>query len=112
MSCRIAATFVEGNEVYSGDEWVYPGRVSYTIEFMHDLALQHNLALTRIAWPHSDNQTWVVFRDPTLSSIPELGFDARVPFFESQLTNLQQRLIQLERHPVTRIARKLRLLSD
>ncbi len=61
----LAATFVKGDKDYAGSEWVYPGCVQYTLDYMKDIATQHGLACTPIGWKHPNNQSWVVFADPS-----------------------------------------------
>ena len=60
-----AATFVKGAKNYEGDDWVYPGCVTYTMEHMERLAKQHGLACRPVGWRHPNNQTWVVITDPS-----------------------------------------------
>ncbi len=55
------ATFFEGQEDYTGDEWVYPDVVTYTMVTMVRFAEDHRLACKRIDWPHPNQQTWLVF---------------------------------------------------
>jgi SAM-dependent methyltransferase len=56
-----AATFFEGDENYAGTDWVYPGRVTYTLEHLEARAAQHGLVCRKIDWPHPSGQTWVLF---------------------------------------------------
>jgi hypothetical protein len=55
-----AATFVRGTSDYNGQEWVYPGCVTYTIERMKLLAAESGLEAAPIDWPHPNGQTWLL----------------------------------------------------
>lgn len=59
------ATFLQANDNYEGDEWVYPGGVHYTLDFIKSLVEDHGLACVPIEWPHPSNQTWVIITDPS-----------------------------------------------
>lgn len=54
------ATFFEGPDNYTGAEWVYPGRVTYRLDFLQQLAETTELRLEPIVWPHPSGQTWVL----------------------------------------------------
>jgi len=55
-----AATFFEGPVNYTGAKWVYPGRVTYRLDFLQQLAETQGLKLEPIMWPHPSGQTWVL----------------------------------------------------
>ena len=52
------ATFVEGEEDYQGQEWVYPGCVEFKPKTIKRMAQEKGLVATRTNWPHPNNQTW------------------------------------------------------
>ena len=61
-SCFVA-TFKMGVENYTGDQWVYPGHATYTLDRMQELTQAAGLACEAIDWPFryfSDRQTWVM----------------------------------------------------
>lgn len=60
-----AATFLQADENYTGDEWVYPGGVTYSLEFMNSLIKEHDLICLPIEWPHPSSQTWILITDPS-----------------------------------------------
>ena len=67
-----AANFVLGYENYAGDEFMYPGLVSYKPEYMEALIAEYGLASKLISWPHPGPHQWMVIVDPAnLGSIPE-----------------------------------------
>lgn len=58
-SSIFAATFVSGDCDYAGDEWVYPGVVTYRLDRIVELAADAGLACERLEWSHPNGQTWV-----------------------------------------------------
>jgi len=58
------ASFVAGESSYAGDDWVYPGTVTYRLERLQELAGAHGLACEPLGWPYvygANTQTWVAF---------------------------------------------------
>ncbi|MDH5681657.1 MAG: class I SAM-dependent methyltransferase [Spirochaetota bacterium] len=53
------ATFFIGEENYEGDEWVYPGRTTYTMEKMTQMIEEEGLICKKTNWPHPHGQTWI-----------------------------------------------------
>lgn len=64
LTSIFAATFVKGEKNYTGDEWVYPDCVTYTLEHMTTLVNEQGLICKPINWPHPNNQTWIVIVNP------------------------------------------------
>ena len=58
------ATFVKGINNYSGNKWVYPECVTYTLEFLFKLAKDQGLICRELYWPHPHNQSWLLFIFP------------------------------------------------
>lgn len=56
----IAATFVEGQHNWPGDEWIYPGCVTFRPARIKRFAREAGLAAIRIPWYHP-TQTWYLF---------------------------------------------------
>jgi len=54
-----AATIVEGECNYSGEDWVYPECVHYTFEFFSTLAARAGLVCSKLDCTHPNGQTWV-----------------------------------------------------
>lgn len=106
-----AATFVKGETNHEGDEWVYPGCVEYTLEFMKDLAGQHGLACIPLEWYHPNGQTWTVITDPAnVENLPQLNNPARMLHLESQLEILEKKLSKIRKDPLVNLAMKIRNL--
>jgi hypothetical protein len=59
------ATFVLGKENYRGDEWVYPGCVTFTPAFVRQMVEEQGLRCIRTKWAHPSFQTWyLIFHPP------------------------------------------------
>lgn len=63
-SSFFAATFNRGEENYMGNDWVYPGFVTYSLERITELATEEGLQCQSIEWSHPNGQSWVVFTFP------------------------------------------------
>jgi len=96
-----AATFVEGETDYSGDQWTL--WAEYTFSFIENAARQAGLQCTRIAWPSPDLQQWVVFHLPGNDRLQHLAAgSADDTVLRQQLDFCRQRLDRLQRHPYLR----------
>ncbi len=106
-----AATYIEGDKDYAGDEWVYPGCVTYTSQAMGRLAEEQGLACTPYAWPHPGNQRWVLFTHPEhAGNIAQPDDAGRMAYLSNELRYSRQRLARLERHPYVRAGLSVRNL--
>jgi hypothetical protein len=56
----MAATFVSGAVDYEGNDWVYPGCVTYTVQRMQRLAEAVGLTVKTSDWSHPNGQTWLL----------------------------------------------------
>lgn len=74
-----AATFVEGDEDYDGDLWVYPDFVTYTKKHMTRLFTENGFYFEIIDWKHPCQQKWLV-------AIP------RERYNETRLKEIKERL--------------------
>jgi SAM-dependent methyltransferase len=60
-----AVNFIQGEENYAGDEWVYPGIVSYTLGFMQSMVRDAGLEAQVLNWFHPNpNFVWLVVYHP------------------------------------------------
>lgn len=109
-----AATFVEGAENYTGEEWVawdYPGYATYTLARMRELAEAEGLSCTPVEWPHPEQQRWLVFTHaghrPALPSQEDplrktVDLEQALAHSRHEQRLAQVRLEQIERHPYVR----------
>lgn len=56
-----AASFNSTGSDHKGNEWVYPEFVSYTPDFIMDLAMKCGLQAYPLIWPAHHGQYWMVF---------------------------------------------------
>ncbi len=102
-----AATFVKGEEDYVGNEWVYPGCATYTLERMIGLTEEVGLICRPIDWPHPNRQTWVVIVNPeNENGVIDLSDITRLSHLESELRFCKERLSRIEGHPYVRLGFK------
>ena len=103
-----AATFVLGEQDYEGEEWVYPGCVTYLAETIQTMANEHGLACRPVVWPHPAQQTWFVFaHEANEGLIPEVDNATRALTLENDLNYARARLAKLENHPYVRLGMKV-----
>jgi SAM-dependent methyltransferase len=68
-----AATYIPGAEDYAGEEWVYPGRVTFRTETLEAAVAGAGLACRELAWRTPHGQQWVAIAHPAhLSKVPEV----------------------------------------
>ena len=95
-----AATFLQGDDDYAGDKWVYPECVRYTLEHMISLARDYDLHCEPIDWPHPNTQTWILMVSlDSAESISHLGNTTKsqhLLLLEEKLRYKQQRLAKIE----------------
>lgn len=119
---RFVASYVEADEDYTGDDWVYPESVPYTRATVRRLAAEAGLSTHPIAWGNQNNQQWVVFHRPdeadglpVLDEIEALRAEntvlrghlqsARRPGISPvELARLQEKYAALCDHPAVRAA--------
>ena len=67
------ATFVLGKDNYEGNDWVYPGCVTYQNKFIIQTVRAHNLECIKTKWHHPNGQTWyIIFHPKNSQNIPKL----------------------------------------
>ncbi len=101
-SSIFVATFLEGDANYLGEEWVYPGCVTFTAEFIADLVQQQGLVCKPLQWHHPNGQSWIAIVNP--------GYEQRISvlnenvlYLRDQLDRAQKRVVELEKNPVVRV---------
>lgn len=92
------ATFMEGEQDYEGDEWVYPKVVTYKLSTIKALVKSFDLRSQPIHWPHPNNHTWLLISlskntSPLILSLTNMTNLFRV---STELKYYKQRVKQLE----------------
>lgn len=107
-----AASFLEGERDYDGDEWRYPDCVQYRAATIERLAGEAGLASRRLDWFHAGGQTWYLLFLPGLEpEIEVLGSLNHAAMLKNEMRHYRQRSERLERieaHPLFRLAGVLR----
>jgi SAM-dependent methyltransferase len=109
-----AATFVEGEENYTGDKWTLWAK--YTFEHMNSLVEEQGLVCRPFGWPSVDMQKWILIVTPDCKfNIPSSDSGMELMKLRSELNFCTDRLNKIENHPLIKIAlgakRFLRLLD-
>ena len=109
-SSIFAASFCEGEKNYTGDQWVYPGRVFYKLEFLEAEAAENGLVCVPVDWPHVCDQRWIVFTDPlNIENVNRVcGDSQKLAYLENKLRCSEQRLAKVENHPYVKLGLKIR----
>ena len=113
-SSIFAASFVEGDEDYGGDAWVYPGTIRYRASTIEQLAAAAGLACRRADWFHIGGQAWFLFFVPGIEPrIEQLASLNQLFPVQEEMRHYRMRSDRLERiesHPLYRMASRLRRL--
>lgn len=105
-----AATFIDGAENYSGKEWRYPQGVTYTLPFIKNLCIQHQLTCSTFDWYHP-TQRWIILKTlDNTDTLPQLTDIQRLVYLEEKSKYLQDELNRLKKHPVYKLKRFVRNL--
>jgi len=62
---KFLASFIEGDENYEGDEWVYPRCVTYQFEYLNDIANTYGFVCHKLDEHHPNNHTWLLIEKKT-----------------------------------------------
>jgi hypothetical protein len=93
-----AASFLEGDDDYAGDSWVYPETIRYRAATIERLATEVGLACLRLDWFHIGGQTWFVFFIPGLEPrIDQLASLNQCYPLRQELSHYRARSDRLER---------------
>jgi hypothetical protein len=110
-----AASFVEGDHDYAGNEWVYPGTIRYRATTIERLATEAGLTCRRLDWFHIGGQAWFAFFVAGMEPQVDLLASLNQSFpLKEELSHYRQRSDRLERieshvlyRAVTAIRRRL-----
>ena len=93
-----AASFVEGDDDYAGEAWVYPETIRYRATTIERLATEAGLACRRLDWFHIGGQVWFVFFVPGLEpQVDHLATLNQSFPLKQELSHYRQRSDRLER---------------
>lgn len=110
-SSIFAATFVEGKENYKGEKWVYPECITYTLDYMINLAKKYNLICRPIDWPHPQRQKWIlIVRPENEKNILNLEESLKMFYlqkYKQELVFYKESLSKIENHPYVKIGKKI-----
>jgi hypothetical protein len=99
-----AATFLEGEQNYTGDKWTYPSCVTYTLEHMISLLEEQELIGKPLDWPHPNQQTWIVIVNPEREkNILDLSEVNKLLRLENELEYCKERLSKILGHPYVKL---------
>lgn len=88
------ATFREGDQNYTGEDWSFPAVITYTLKHMTSLVEEQGLVCRSIFWPNLNQQRWIAIVHPeNEKSFSDLGL----------ALSGQKRLARLEGHPYVRL---------
>lgn len=109
-----AASFVEGDEDYAGDDWVYPDTIRYRAATIERLAREAGLECRRLEWFHIGGQAWFLFHLPGAApNVESLATMNQIAPLRVEMTHYKMRsdrLERIEKHPLFRIAARLKRL--
>jgi len=60
---KFLASFIEGDKNYDGDAWVYPGCVTYKMDFMKKIIGEYGFSCKKIQEAHPNNHTWLLIEN-------------------------------------------------
>jgi Methyltransferase domain len=109
-----AASFVEANDDYAGETWVYPECIGYRMATIERLAGEAGLIVRRLDWFHAGGQTWVALSLPgaplDLDALASLNQMAPLKLVLSHYKARAEQLDRILAHPLFRVASRLRKL--
>lgn len=73
------AAFLRGNTNYEGNDWIYPGLVTYSRERMVELGQEAGFVCTSVGWPHHQGQAWIAFLHPENSRLATSAMAPSIP---------------------------------
>jgi len=107
-SSIFAATFWMGKDDYTGDKWEYSTCVTYTLERIVQLCLEHGLICEPIDWPHP-TQKWVLIARPeNVEHVRDLVDSCNTDTLRKQLSFYKTRLYKLEDHPYVKFGLRIK----
>ncbi|MFQ3684240.1 class I SAM-dependent methyltransferase [Roseiflexus sp.] len=106
-SSLFIANYAIGEQDYEGDDWVYPGGVTFTPTSMSRFGAEHGLTMMPIYWPHPHGLSWFVFVRPGNESAADALAQQPVQL-QQALAMCQKRLAEIEGHPYVKLGMWIR----
>jgi hypothetical protein len=107
-----AASFVEGDGDYAGDNWVYPDTIRYRAATIERVAAEAGLASRRLDWFHIGGQAWFVFfvpgMEPQVDHLASLNQSFPLKQELSHYRQRSDRLEHIESHFLYRLFSSIR----
>lgn len=66
-----AVTFIHGKNDYDGQDWVYPGCVQYTTQFISNTIEKNNLSFKVINWKHPKQQWYLIYHPSSINAVKQ-----------------------------------------
>ncbi len=106
-----AATYFPGETDYEGAEWVYPGRVCYTVEHFAKLAADEGLLCRPLSWTHTNQQKWVaITHQQNADALPDIADAAHISVLEHEVGAVKGRLNDLQKLHGLKLLKKINRL--
>lgn len=110
-----AATYMQGHENHMGGEWLYPGTTTYTPTRISEMASAAGLTCLPIHWPHPRGAQWILLCNPKnkdnilnfIDKASKLHLRENLNELQRQLSESEQKRLQLSKHPYVRIGIKM-----
>jgi len=117
-SSIFAASYMQGDENYEGDEWLYPRTSFYTPGRMREMVSSVGLISFPVDWPHPRGAKWILLcKTENESKVLKLVEKANEFHLHEKLDELQmkvyeteQALARLRAHPYVKIGMKINQL--
>lgn len=106
-SSLFVANYAIGEQDYEGDDWIYPGGVTFTPASMSRFGAEHGLTMLPVYWPHPHGLSWFVFVRPGNESAVEALAQQPVQL-QQALAICRRRLAEVEGHPYVKLGMWIR----
>lgn len=106
----LVATFLEGQEDYAGDTWVYPDCIPYRHATIRELVSAAGLTFADVDWPHPNQQRWFVAGRSGGYALANARHVGGYVGLRDRLAASEAALARIGRHPAYRAWRGARRL--
>lgn len=108
-SSIFVATYDKGRSDYAGEDWVYPGYVTYTPETMGRLIEEQGLSFEflKLSWSFSDRHTWMAITTTgKLDRVRKLAEPLERESLEKELEFYKTRYSKLLQRPYVKLGKR------